>query len=574
MLSIPRPLPPVPIDWPPSTDLDLSRLLQAHSDVRASGVSNACGIRFPVPTKLNLDAWFHLLRDYNDSKLCNLLAFGFPINYVKDVLPRVPWTNHGSALQYASHVDRYISKEVTKGAMLGPFNSNPLATDLVLSPLQTVDKKGSTDRRVVVDLSYPSHTSINAGIPKHEYMGEQTHLSYPSVDNLVQLVLQHGRGCKLMKVDLSRCYRQFYVDPGDYHLLGIQWRSKVWIDITLPFGLRSAALNAQRVSDAVRYLYRLLYQRDVINFLDDFGSAADPLDADLAFHQLCTLIQDILGLDIGPDKCISPTTCLPFLGIELDTVALVLRIPQSKIQAALSLLRGWISQRHASKRQLQSLLGTLIHISYCVKPGRRFVARIINLIKASHFPADLDFEFSLDIRWWLKFMEVYNGVSMIQDSPWSLPDAVMSTDACLSGCGGFYQGNYFHTPFPDAISQAGLDINELELMTLSVALKLWGHNFSRQRLVIACDNETAVTAVNTGRSTSETVQRILRDIWFMEAKFDFTVRAVHIRGVDNKLSDHLSRWELSAAHRTHFFELAQAEGHRLHECTVHLDLFN
>lgn len=557
--------------WPPITDLDYDELLCAHTRIRASATNNASGVRFPVPTKLHMDAWFHLLQDYHDFVLCELLAFGFPVNYVKEVLPQVPATNHSSALRYAPHVDRYIFKEVSKGAMLGPFATNPLSTELVTSPLQTVDKKESTERRVVVDLSYPPHTSVNAGIPKDEYMGEKVFLSYPSVDNLVQLVLQHGRGCKLMKIDLSRCYRQFYVDPGDYHLLGIHWRSSLWLDIALPFGLRSAALNAQRVSDAVRYLYRRLFKRDVINYLDDFGSAADPQDADLAFHELHSLIRDILGLDIGPEKCITPTTCLIFLGIEIDTIEMIMRIPLCKIATALLELRKWNTQRQASKRQLQSLLGTLIHISSCVKPGRRFVARIINLIRADHFPATLDSEFRLDIRWWIHFIEEYNGVSLIQDGPWSLPDAVMSTDACLTGCGGFYRGCYFRSEFPDHIIQLDMDINVLELLTLALALKQWGHCFSRQRLVIACDNAQAVSAVNTGRSTSERMQSILRDIWFIEAKFDFTVRAVHIPGVDNKIADHLSRWNLSTTHREHFLDLTK--GYHLQECIINPDWF-
>jgi len=147
-----------------------------------------------------------MLHDYHDFVLCDLLAYGFPINYVKEALPQVPVTNHSSALRYAAHVDRYISKEVSKGAMLGPFSNNPLSTALVLFPLQTVDKRGSTDRRVVVELSFPPYTSVNSGIPKDEYMGEDVCLSYPSVDNLVQLILKHGPGCKLMKIDLSCCY--------------------------------------------------------------------------------------------------------------------------------------------------------------------------------------------------------------------------------------------------------------------------------------------------------------------------------------------------------------------------------
>jgi len=236
-------------------------------------------------------------------------------------------------------------------------------------------------------------------------------------------------------------------------------------------------------------------------------------------------------------------------------MAMIMRIPQAKIDNALSHLRKRLSQHRASKSRLQSLLGTLIHISSCVKPGRRFVARIINFIRGAHFPVTLDAEFKLDISWGLQFMQEYNGVSLIQNGPWSLPDAVISSDACPTGCGAFYQGRYFHCEFPVHIRQLNLDINTLELMSLAIALRLWGHCLSRQRQVVACDNQQAGTALNPGRSSSLRIQKLLRDIWFIEAKFDFTVRAVHIPGIDNKIADHLSRWQLANAHREQFFEL-------------------
>ena len=93
----------------------------------------------------------------------------------------------------------------------------------------------------------------------------------------------------------------------------------------------------------------------------------------------------------------------------------------------------------------------------------------------------------------------------------------------------------------------------------------------KQRLVVACDNMQAVTAVNTGRASSPFAQRILRDIWFLEAKYDFSMRAAFISRVDNRISDYLSRWDLSAAHHHHFLDLTA--GYHLQEYTVTTDLF-
>ena len=79
-----------------------------------------------------------------------------------------------------------------------------------------MDQPGSVDRRVVFDLSYPkTGTSVNDGVPRDTYLGEPHNLTFPSVDSLVQCVVELGPGCKLMKADMKSAYKQLYVDPKD-----------------------------------------------------------------------------------------------------------------------------------------------------------------------------------------------------------------------------------------------------------------------------------------------------------------------------------------------------------------------
>ncbi|KAI8485851.1 hypothetical protein Bbelb_364030 [Branchiostoma belcheri] len=88
-------------------DLSLYRLW--HDRVRQSGRPNFQGERIPVPTGLIVAAWRRLLHTYTDTRLCDLVEFGFPVNYVSTSPPVVPRTNHPSALQYASNVDKYLT---------------------------------------------------------------------------------------------------------------------------------------------------------------------------------------------------------------------------------------------------------------------------------------------------------------------------------------------------------------------------------------------------------------------------------------------------------------------------------
>ena len=88
-----------------------------------------------------------------------------------------------------------------------------------------------------MDLSSPTDASINYGIQK-----DLCSLSYTSVDVVAEIILALGRGALIAKMDIKQAYRMVPVHPEDCRLLGMRWDGKVFVDKTLPFGLRSAPL--------------------------------------------------------------------------------------------------------------------------------------------------------------------------------------------------------------------------------------------------------------------------------------------------------------------------------------------
>ncbi|KAI8490446.1 hypothetical protein Bbelb_317140 [Branchiostoma belcheri] len=159
--SVPRCLPgPLPTPAPRLADFRLW-----HHAVRTSGLPNYLGEKIAVPTKLNIPVWRHLLGGYHDNTLCDLIEFGFPINYVSATQPKVPKTTHPSAISYADHVNKHIRTELAPGATIGPITTDFFAEPLICNPLQAVPKKDSNDRRVVVDFSFPDFMSVNAAHP-------------------------------------------------------------------------------------------------------------------------------------------------------------------------------------------------------------------------------------------------------------------------------------------------------------------------------------------------------------------------------------------------------------------------
>ena len=100
-----------------------------------------------------------LLSDYSDKLICDFLNFGFPLGFQgnENELASHDWKyrNHKGATDFADEINSYLLKESKNNSILGPFKSNPFASNLVISPLNSVPKKDTTERRVILDLSFP-----------------------------------------------------------------------------------------------------------------------------------------------------------------------------------------------------------------------------------------------------------------------------------------------------------------------------------------------------------------------------------------------------------------------------------
>ena len=102
--------------------------------------------------------------------------------------------------------------------------------------------------------------------------------------------------------------------------------------------------------------------------------------------------------------------------------------------------------RRCTKRELQSLIGTLQYASRVVRPGRSFLCRMIDLAKIPKRPhhfVQLNMEFRADLRWWHVFADHWNGVAVIPAM--AAPEIEVTSDASGHwGCGAWSQANWFH----------------------------------------------------------------------------------------------------------------------------------
>jgi hypothetical protein len=73
-------------------------------------------------------------------------------------------------------------------------------------------------------------------------------------------------------------------------------------------------------------------------------------------------------------------------GMEIDSLAMELRLPADKLTQLQSLLRQWRGKKACTKRELQSIIGSLSHACKVVRPGRAFLRGLMDLAKLAKCP--------------------------------------------------------------------------------------------------------------------------------------------------------------------------------------------
>ena len=138
-----------------------------------------------------------------------------------------------------------------------------------VSPFMTSEKAGTTKRRAIVDLSYPQHLSVNAGVSTNKYLGTYIQFKYPSVDHIVQAVKEVGPAALIFKVDISlQAFRHLRIDPGDLDLLRLKHQNS-FLDGSLPFRFRHGSLFFQCCSQSIKYIMASLGFTRLYPYIDD-----------------------------------------------------------------------------------------------------------------------------------------------------------------------------------------------------------------------------------------------------------------------------------------------------------------
>ena len=284
-----------------------------------------------VETPLVWQEWERALAAHPDRQYCNYIlrglreGFRVGFRYQSHSCARAK-ANMKSASENPEVVDRYIEREVELGRIIGPTDPKELPTAQI-SRFGVIPKNHQPGKwRLIVDLSHPEGASVNDGIEP-----ELCTMRYTSVDEAVSRICALGARAQLAKFDVESAYRIVPVHPDDRHLLGMEWKGKLYVDTALPFGLRSAPKIFSALADALQWVFEQ-HGLKVLHYLDDFLilGVPDTTEGQRALRRALDICAR-LGIPIASHKTEGPVLIIVFLGIELDTKALTVRLPDEKL---------------------------------------------------------------------------------------------------------------------------------------------------------------------------------------------------------------------------------------------------
>ena len=328
------------------------------------------------------------------------------------------------------------------------------------------------------------------------------------------------------------------INPGDLDLLGLK-HEQLFIDCTLPFSFRHRSVFFQSCIDAVRYIMCEKFNFPHLhNYIDDLIYAGLPHEIHASYNTLITLLHE-LGLEISQSRLFVPTTCDICLGIEIDMVNKTIKIPTEKLHEILNICKKFAFKKRVTRNQFQSLLGSLLYITKCVKPARFLLNRMLQVLTDNHISSKIHMNatFHRDLNWFNVYLPEYNGVTFYGHQK---RQHTVYLDACLTSLGGCFADEVYTLAIP--LGYKNYTMVRLEIVNIVVALKLWGSIWKDKVIEIKCDNMAVVDVLRSGKARHAILATCARNIWLLTSLFNIHLTVNHTPGICIKTVDLLSRW--------------------------------
>jgi hypothetical protein len=533
---------------------------------------------------------------------------------------------HSSAVDHEEELWRTIWKDVVSG---GAFILNKTATDVVadveFSPLGRVDKYDHLGRvkptgRLIHDISHGGKESVNQRTSSEDL--PEMHL--PSVESVVRSVLYWknrypGTKVKLSKRDVDSAFRRIPLRPQGVRYFGATLGAWILLLLVLTFGWCNSPPYYSLASVAVSLLHRMfkpaLPERDgpepfeSHTYLDDTMAVEPDIGSRCELSARC--LEQVLELILGKGAVSQSkkdaegewATSKVILGLEINTETEGVTLPGPKLERLRIMLRDprWRrGNRRLVLRDIQELVGRLVHFTTVFPPARAFLSGLLKVLadmtrahtglRDAVCPGlpmeddDLTWE-----RWWddldaLRWLVESVGMWSV---PCSSPFAVtlppseweargaggrgviyLGSDAtewswCVVNWSlGQYARGYLSGPERERIRRDtrrrrpgdkggpvrgskrhrnALYIGVIELASIVYGALLWGHGWRDKMAVAITDSVNALRWIRQGRARNGYAAYLLRLLARLQLQHGFTLWVEWIPSKENDIPDCGSR---------------------------------
>ena len=247
----------------------------------------------------------------------------------------------------------------------------------------------------------------------------------------------------------------------------------------------------------------------------------------------------VLGVPIKSEKkkTVLPCTTITFVGIEVDSILMEKRLPSDKLEKIRKLLKSFQHKKKATLVELQSLIGLLNFACSVVIPGRPFLRHLIDLtmgLRAPHYRRRLIKEARADLHAWSVFIPVR----------WLTPDILnLYTDSSNIGFGDYLNNEWFAGEWPETWKNFHITIKEP--FPIVLAVEMWAKYLQNRCIIFHTDNIACAYIINKLSSKESTLMVLVRRLVVQSLKYNIMFKAEHLPGIQNNLSDKLSRQQIT-----------------------------
>ena len=424
---------------------------------------------------------------------------GMPLLWTEAAPQARVMSNHPSALEHSCFVSQAITDMLATRTVM-PLSVAPL----VVSALGVVAKKGTDKYRLIWDGRYINEHLV---IPSFKY------------EDLNAIADWAEPGDYVFTLDLKSGYHHLDMHEEAWPYLGFQWQGQYYCFTQLPFGLAPACWAFTKLTRSVMSVFR---QRGVrcTGYIDDSAWFHQQRVALLATQSEVLITFRDLGLVVNMIKSrLKIEHGAPYLGMDLDLLRGVMRVPSDKLLSIIQLLTSAMrDHRRFSVRALAAIKGKLISVRWSVGHAAFFFTKAMDADIAARPGQSWNSHVSLspatrsEVSFWLQHFAVFDGTWPIWRTPGH--DVVVHVDA--AGISPTYVGGWGAVlrrpagPPGNALTAQGhwhrcqsasASSTGLELLGVLHALQSFLHvgNLASTSIQIVTDSHNVFTHMTTGR---------------------------------------------------------------------------